>query len=111
MPRHLFFKSGPKLGNLLCKNNKTRSAKIDQKEFIRKLSCSCSPNASYVGETHVSIRTRMKQHRDVVHSYNPDSPNAVNVSGITKHAHQCTSGTVNWTEPEILSTFQGKEKA
>ena len=33
-----------------------------------------------------------------------------NISGISKHARQCQSGTINWEEPTILSTFNNKNK-
>jgi hypothetical protein len=51
----------------------------------------------------------MKQHRDGVASYKPQSSSFVNVSGITKHASECTTGIINWDEPEVLATFQDKE--
>ena len=81
-----------------------------EQKGIYKISCSCSPNAAYVGETHVCFKTRMKQHRDGVASYDPARPNAANVSGITKHYSECASGTVDWEQPEILATFQEKNK-
>ena len=52
----------------------------------------------------------MKQHKDGVASYDPGTPD-INVSGITKHASECTAGTVDWENPEILATFQEKEKS
>jgi hypothetical protein len=107
----LFFRSGPKLTNILCSGNKTQPPKLDKKG-IYKLSCSCSPNASYVGETRVSIKTRVKQHKDGINTYDPDDSNAANqnVSGITRHASQCINGVIKWEEPEILATFQEKNK-
>jgi hypothetical protein len=105
----LFFRSGPKLGDILCKVNKTHPPPTDRKG-VYKISCSCSTQASYVGETRVAIMTRMKQHRDGIASYNPQSSSSINVSGITKHASECRTGTINWDEPEVLATFQDKEK-
>jgi hypothetical protein len=92
--------------------NKTHPPKTDRKG-VYKLSCSCSPSASYVGETRVSIKTRMRQHQDGIASYDPTMPvtdGATNVSGITKHASQCKNGTVDWENPEVLATFQDKNK-
>jgi hypothetical protein len=52
----------------------------------------------------------MKQHQDGIRTYNPDDQNSTNISGITKHASSCTTGTINWDNPKILATFQDKDK-
>jgi hypothetical protein len=105
----VFFRSGTSLKNLLCGANKTQPPKLERKG-IYKLSCNCSPTASYVGETRVSFRTRVKQHKDGVANFNPETSNLANVSGITRHAAQCPNGKINWEDPEILATFQNKKK-
>ena len=33
-----------------------------------------------------------------------------NISGISKHARQCTTGTIEWENPQVLSTFNDKSK-
>jgi hypothetical protein len=97
----------------LCAANKTHPAKTDRKG-IYKLTCSCSPSASYVGGTRVQIGTRVKQHKDGVAAYRND-PSAgdanPNVSGITKHASTCNNGTINWDEPVVLRNFQDKDNS
>ena len=104
MTVNFFFKSGPKLGNILCKCNKTQ-VPISRKKGIYMYTCSCSPTAKYVGETRVSIDARKKQHFDDVTS------TKVNVSGLSKHVRECTNGSVDWDDPIILATFNDKEKA
>jgi hypothetical protein len=106
----LFFRAGQKLSNILCGKNKTHPPK-DEKKGIYKLTCSCSATASYVGETRVNIKTRIKQHQDGIRTYDPNNQNQTNISGITRHASSCTNGSVNWDEPEILATFQDKDKS
>ena len=98
-------KPGPKLGNILCSSNKTRPPPIDQKG-VYQLSCSCSTDAKYIGQTRVSFKTRMGQHSSDVTSNKLDE----NISGISKHARHCNNGTINWNEPEILTTFNDKNK-
>ena len=66
--------------------------------------CPCCPTAKYVGETRISVNTRKKQHISDVNS------TKVNVSGLSKHARECTNGTINWDNPVILATFDDKEK-
>ena len=99
-------KPGPKLGNLLCSRNKTRPDPIDNKG-IYQLSCSCDPQAKYIGQTRVSFRTRMSQHAADVTSSKPDE----NISGISKHARHCSSGTISWDEPKIIATLTNKNKS
>jgi hypothetical protein len=53
----------------------------------------------------------MKQHQDGIATVDPQNVNQPNVSGITRHASQCNTGTINWDDPEILCTFQDKNKA
>ena len=68
--------------------------------------CDCCPTAKYIGQMRVNFGTRMEQHRNDVFSNKPDE----NISGISKHARHCTSGTINWDEPKILATFNDKSK-
>ena len=101
------FKPASKLGNILCQQNKTRPPKTEMKG-VYKQTCSCSPEAQYVGETRVKIRTRQKQHRDDVDTFRANP--TTNVSGLTKHAALCTTGTIDWENPTVLATFQDKKK-
>ncbi len=48
----------------------------------------------------------MGQHAADTTSSKPDE----NISGISKHARHCTSGTIKWEEPKIISTFAAKNK-
>ena len=48
----------------------------------------------------------MAQHCNDVTSNKPDE----NISGISKHARHCTTGTINWDEPKVLATFNDKSK-
>ena len=97
-------KPGPKLANVLCKNNKTHPDPLDKKGVYLQ-SCDCDPKAIYVGQTRVNFRTRMGQHRADTTSSKTDE----NVSGITKHARHCNNGTINWDNPKILATFADKQ--
>ena len=99
-------KPGPKLGNILCSANKTRPDKFDQKG-VYLLTCSCSEDSKYIGQTRVNFRTRMGQHQTDVTSSKSDET----ISGISKHARLCQNGSINWEEPKILSTFNNKNKA
>ena len=88
----LFFKSGPKLGNLLSRSNKTQPPLLDKKGVYMH-SCSCTSSGivpKYVGQTGVSFNARDKQHK-----YDVSSSKA-NVSGISEHARMCQHGTVAW---------------
>ena len=53
----------------------------------------------------------MKQHQDDITSYDPSQPSTTNVSGITKHAAECPNCDINWDSPDILATFQNKNKS
>ena len=55
----------------------------------------------------MSFRTRMGQHEADSTSSKSDE----HISGISKHARHCTAGTINWNEPEIITTFTDKKKA
>ena len=48
----------------------------------------------------------MEQHRNDTTSPKPDE----GISGLSKHARHCTSGTIPWPEPKILATFNDKKK-
>ena len=98
-------KPGKKLGNILCSQNKTNPDKLDQKGVYQQ-TCSCSPDTKYIGQTRVNFRTRMSQHAADVSSPKTDET----ISGISKHARQCTTGQINWEEPKIIATFNDKNK-
>ena len=98
-------KPGPRLGNILCKCNKTPTPPSELCGVYEQ-NCDCNPKAKYIGQTRVSFGARMAQHRSDVTSNKPDE----NISGISKHARHCTTGTINWDEPTILATFNDKSK-
>ena len=35
---------------------------------------------------------------------------SMSVSGVTKHAAECHQGSVDWENPEVITTFQDKHK-
>ena len=65
-----------------------------------------NPNAKYIGQTRTTFRTRMSQHANDVTSNKTDET----ISGISKHARHCNNGTINWTEPKIITTYNDKNK-
>ena len=76
------------------------------KKGVYLLSCSCSQDAKYVGQTRVSFRTRMGQHEADTTSNKSDE----HISGISKHARHCTAGSIDWYDPKIITTFTDKKK-
>ena len=58
----LITKPGTKLKDMLCSANKTRHDP-SHKPGVYKLSCPCSPNATYIGQTIRTIQMRGKEHR------------------------------------------------
>ena len=48
----------------------------------------------------------MQQHRNDVTSSKPDE----NISGISKHARHCKTGTIDGDNPKILATYNDKNK-
>ena len=48
----------------------------------------------------------MGQHASDVTSSKTDET----ISGISKHARNCNTGTIKWEEPKILATFNEKNK-
>ena len=98
-------KPGLKLGNILCKCNKTPTPPFEGCG-VYKQNCDCKPKAKYIGQIRVSFGTKMLQHCSDVTSNRPNE----NITGILKHARHCTTGTINWDEPEILAMFNDKNK-
>ena len=49
----------------------------------------------------------MGQHSDDISSNKGEN----HISGITKHARECTTGTIRWDEPEIITAMNHKKKA
>ena len=94
--------AGSKLGSILCNN------KIDrmQKKGVYKIHCSCDPNKAYIGQTRVNIATRMFQHKKNVKSTKQNE----NISGISKHARICNTGTICWESSTIIKTYNEKNK-
>ena len=77
-----------------------------QKKGVYKIHCSCNPNKAYFGQTRVNIATRMFQHKKNVESTKQDE----NISGISKHAQICNTGTICWESPTIIKTYNEKTK-
>ena len=96
---------GQKLGNVFCAPNKSRPDPMDLKG-VYLLTCEFC-GAKYVGQTRVSFRARMAQHKNDVTSSKTDE----HISGISKHARNCPNNVINWEKPEILATFNDKNKA
>ena len=96
---------GAKLGKIVCAASKTKHNTLDQKS-IYKLKCSCNLEKCYIGQTRVNIKTRIKQHEEDITS-NKDSNT---ISGISKHARECSQRKVDWDKPVILKTIIEKIK-
>ena len=79
-----------------------------ERKGVYALTCSCPGNPKYIGKTRVKIKNRMSQHREDVASLRKN-PN-MSVSGVTKHAAECQQGSVDWENPEVLTTYQDKHK-
>ena len=60
----------------------------------------------YIGQTRVSFRTRMAQHKNDITSSKSDEA----ISGISKHCRHCVDNDVDFDNPEILATFNDKNK-
>ena len=54
----------------------------------------------------MNIATRMFQHKKDVESPKQDE----NISGISKHARICNTGTICWESPTIIKTYNEKNK-
>ena len=65
------------------------------------------PDAKYIGQTRVSFRARMAQHRNDVTSSKSDE----HISGIAKQAHHNSNADIDWDNPKIIATFNDKNKA
>ena len=78
-----------------------------KKKGIYLQSCSCNPEARYVGQTRINFKTRMGQHSADVTSNKSDET----ISGISKHARHCQNGDVSWEDPKILTIFENKKKS
>jgi hypothetical protein len=76
------FKSGSKLQNVLCSQNKTQPSQT-KKKGVYKLTCPWSPSAIYIGQTAGLIETRMAEHRKAAEKGNWSH------SGITQHKEHC----------------------
>ena len=65
------------------------------------------PDAKYIGQTRVSFRARMAQHRNDVTSSKSDE----HISGIAKQARHNSNADIDWDNPKIIATFNDKNKA
>ena len=97
----LITKPGPKLTNVLCGCNKTRHDP-STKPGIYKISCSCSPNATYVGQTIRPIATCGKEHKRAAET------EKWHHSGIAQHKENCKED-VEW-EPKVIANMTDKNK-
>ena len=79
-----------------------------ERKGVYALTCSCPGNPKYIGKTRVKIKTRMSQHREDVASLRKNP--TMSVSGVTKHAAECQQGSVDWKNPEVITTYQDKHK-
>ena len=69
---------------------------------VYRLTCPCSPNAQYIGQTIRPILMRGKEHQKAAANGNWGH------SGISQHKENC-SEAVNW-EPEVITTVTNKNK-
>ena len=96
------FKAAPKLKDILCNRNKSRP-EPSKKKGIYKYTCTCSPNATYIGQTSRSYETRWEEHSKATHNQQWHH------SGITQHYEHCQH-TLNKDNFEIVKNVQDKNK-
>ena len=97
----LVTKPGPKLTNVPCGCNKTRHDP-SIKPGIYKISCSCSSNDTYVGQTICPIATRGKEHKRAAETGNWHH------SGIAQHKENCKED-LEW-EPDVIVNMTDKNQ-
>ena len=97
----LVTRSGTKLKDLLCAPNKTHHNK-ENKPGIYKLSCLCSEDAVYVGQTIRPISTRVNEHCKAAEKGKWAH------SGISQHK-ETWKEEVEW-DPEIIKNMSNKNK-
>ena len=96
------FTSAPKLKDILCGKNKTQPPK-EMKKGIYKYTCTCSEQATYIGQTGRSYETRWKEHGNAV------TKEQWQHSGISQHYQHCQHSfdTKNFSP---IHNMQGKNK-
>ena len=95
------FLSAPKLKDILCSRNTTKHPK-ERKKGIYKYQCTCSPTATYIGQTCRSYEKRWAEHGRAVNK------EQWHHSGVTQHHQHCDHfNTENFS---ILHNMQGKNK-
>ena len=97
----LITKPGTKLTNILCSCNKT-CHDPSLKPGVYEITCTCSPNAKYVGQTIRPISTRGKEHCRAAQTGNWHH------SGIAQHKETCKE-ELDW-EPKVLVNVTNKNK-
>ena len=98
---NLVTKPGAKLKDILCSQNKTKHDPI-HKPGVYQLTCPCSPNAKYIGQTIRPIATRGKEHERAATTGNWQH------SGICQHKQNC-SENVDW-KPKVIASMTNKNK-
>ena len=98
---NLVTKPGNKLQSMLCGRNKTRHAP-KRMPGVYRVTCPCSPDAQYIGQTIRPIETRGKEHERAA------TKGDWSHSGICQHKETCHE-QVNW-EPEVIATMTNKNK-
>ena len=96
------FLSAPKLKDILCSRNTTKHPK-ERKKGIYKYQCTCSPNATYIGQTCRSYEKRWQEHGRAV------TKEQWQHSGVSQHYQQCTHPFTN-ENFSVLHNMQGKNK-
>ena len=73
------------------------------KKGVYALSCPCSDNAIYVGQTSRNIQTHMQEHRNAFEKKNWTH------SGIVAHKEHCPF-PVDWDNPTVLDVMSNKNR-
>ena len=96
------FTSAPKLKDILCNRNNTQPD-TTQKKGVYKYTCTCSPNASYIGQTGRSYAIRWEEHAKAIQK------EQWHHSGITQHYQHCQHkfDKANFT---VITNMQDKNK-
>jgi hypothetical protein len=77
---------------------------ITENKGVYKLTCSCSNDAVYVGETRVKVSSRLQQQK--VAGEKGDAEHF----GVSNHMTTCP-GPIKWDDVEVLATFQHRNKS
>ena len=94
------FTSAPKLKDILCSRNKTQPDTTHKKGIY---TCTCSPNASYIGQTGRSYAIHWDEHAKAIQK------EQWHHTGITQHHQNCQNkfDKANFT---VITNMQDKNK-